>query len=68
MGVPQRKGERRINSCCERQVAKANGYRVQYIGLNIADAELSRPGGFEANGTGNADDATHARDRHVILP
>ncbi|CAL8469160.1 g8701 [Coccomyxa elongata] len=50
------------------EVAKANGYRVQYIGLNIADAELSRPGGFEANGTGNFDVATRARDRHVILP
>ncbi|BDA45095.1 hypothetical protein COCOBI_06-5750 [Coccomyxa sp. Obi] len=50
------------------EVAKANGYRVQYIGLNIADAELSRPGAFEANGTGNTNAATHARDRHVILP
>ncbi len=49
-------------------MAKANGYRVQYIGLNIADAELSRPGAFEAGGTGSADPATHARDRHVILP
>ena len=50
------------------QVAEANGYRVQYIGLNIADEQLSRPGGYEANYTGSADAATHARDRHVILP
>ncbi len=49
-------------------MAEANGYRVQYIGLNILDEELSRPGGFEANGTGSVDAATHARDRHVILP
>ncbi|EIE21073.1 hypothetical protein COCSUDRAFT_56993 [Coccomyxa subellipsoidea C-169] len=50
------------------KVAEANGYRVQYIGLNILDEELSRPGGFEANGTGSVDAATLARDRHVILP
>ncbi|KAK9908475.1 hypothetical protein WJX75_008501 [Coccomyxa subellipsoidea] len=50
------------------KVAEANGYRVQYIGLNIADEQLSRPGGYEANNTGSADAATHARDRHVILP
>ena len=50
-----------------RQVAEQNGWRVRYFGLNIQDPALSQPGGFEAARTGFQDEATHSRDRHVLL-
>ncbi len=49
------------------QVTEENGYRIRYIGLNIEDETLSEPGSFEAAETGNPDEHTHRRDRHVRL-
>lgn len=52
--------------CCA-QVTEQNDYRIRYIGLNIEDPSLSEPGKFEAMETGNPDESTHRRDRHVRL-
>ena len=49
------------------QVTEENRYRIRYIGLNIEDQTLSEPGSFEARETGNPDEDTHRRDRHVKL-
>ncbi|CAL5229802.1 g13197 [Coccomyxa viridis] len=49
------------------KVTEENGYRIRYIGLNVEDETLSEPGSFEARETGNPDEHTHRRDRHVKL-